>query len=216
MAVSRKSPNPYSLHPSVAMVEDWIGTLKDKTGRTLEEWFSEIRRNGPKSEKERREWLKSAHKLGTNTAWWLAEKCDHPDKLAEDTPAGYMKIAPVYVEEQYAGMKAALRPMYEKLLKLGLAQGKDAKACPCKTMVPLYRRHVFAQIKPATNTRIDVGFALAKIPESKISKSGGRLIATGGREKKDRITHRIGVSSLDEIDDLVRSWMKRAYALDGE
>ena len=213
---TRKPPNPYSLHPSVAMVEEWIGTLKDKTGRSLEEWFSEIRKNGPKTEQERREWLKTAHGIGTNTAWWLAEKCDNPDRLAEDTPAGYLKIAPAYVDEQYAGKKAALRPVYEAVLKLGLSQGKDVKACPCKTIVPLYRDHVFAQIKPATNTRIDVGFALAKIPESKIAKSGGRLIATGGREKKDRITHRIAVTAPDEIDDLVRSWMKRAYELDGE
>jgi hypothetical protein len=216
MAAVKRSSHPYTLHPSVAAVEEWIGALKGRTGRSLDEWFSEIRKHGPKFEKERREWLKSAHGMGTMNAAWLAEKCDNPDKLAEDTPKGYMKIAPMWVDEQYAGKKAALRPVYERLLAPGLSQGKDARACPCKTMVPLYRNHVFAQIKPATNTRIDVGFALAKIPEGKIAKSGGRVIATGGREKKDRITHRIAVTTVDEIDDLVRSWMKRAYELDGE
>ena len=65
--------------------------------------------------------------------------------------------------------------------------GADVKACPCKTMVPLYREHVFAQIKPTTNTRIDLGFALAHY-KGKLPK---RIVDTGGLAKKDRITHRI-------------------------
>jgi hypothetical protein len=59
-------------------------------------------------------------------------------------------------------------------------------------MVPLYRNHVFAQIKPTTNTRIDLGLALAKYPESKLPK---RLIDTGGKAKKDRITRRIEIEN---------------------
>jgi Domain of unknown function (DUF5655) len=53
--------------------------------------------------------------------------------------------------------------IYETLLKVGLGVGADAKACPCKTIVPLYREHVFAEIKPATNSRIDLGLALGKV-----------------------------------------------------
>jgi hypothetical protein len=64
----------------------------------------------------------------------------------------------------FSGPKAGLRPIYAALLKLGLGLGKDAKASPCKTMVPLYRKHVFAQIKPTTQTRIDLGFALGAPP----------------------------------------------------
>jgi len=47
----------------------------------------------------------------------------------------------------FAGPKEALRPLYDELLKLGRSLGKDVKVCPCQTMVPLYRNHVFAQIK---------------------------------------------------------------------
>jgi hypothetical protein len=54
-----------------------------------------------------------------------------------------------------------LRPIYDELLRLGKSMG-GVKACPSKTMVPLYREHVSAQIKPTTNTRIDLGFALAR------------------------------------------------------
>jgi hypothetical protein len=90
--------------------------------------------------------------------------------------------------------------------------GADVKACPCKTMVPLYRAHVFAQIKPTTNTRVDLGFALAKY-KGKLPK---RIIDTGGLAKKDRITHRIELRSTDEIDEEVTKWLKTAYQLDSD
>src|SRR5687768_12753823 len=110
----------------------------------------------------------------------------------------------------FSGGKAALRPLYDKLLKLSLKTGKEAKACPCQTIVPLYRNHVFAQIKPATQTRIDMGFALGDM------KPKGRLIDTGGFAKKDRITHRIPITSLADIDDEVRHWLKVVYDRDVE
>ena len=196
----------YSVHPGVAMVQTAIAKLKEKTGRTLEEWISFIKESGPPTEKERREWLKTQHKLGTNYAWWLAERAE--GKGTEDgDPQAYLKAAEKYVEEMYTGPKAGLRPIYDKLLALGLKLGKDVKACPCKTIVPLYRKHVFAQIKPATQARIDFGLALGKM------KTPKRLIDTGGFAKKDRITHRIPVTKLAEIDDEVKRWLKIAYEL---
>jgi hypothetical protein len=108
----------------------------------------------------------------------------------------------------YSGARAGLRPIHDALLKLGLKIGKDVKACPCQTIVPLYRNHVFAQIKPATNKRVDIGFALGDM------KPEGRLIDTGGFAKKDRITHRIPLESVKDIDDEVKQWLKVAYDRD--
>jgi hypothetical protein len=75
-------------------------------------------------------------------------------------------------------------------------------------MVPIYRNHVIAQIKPATRTRIDLGLALGD------AKTPKRLIDTGGLAKKDRITHRIEIASVDEFDDEAKRWMRTAYELD--
>jgi len=108
----------------------------------------------------------------------------------------------------FTGGKAALRPIYDALLKVGLSAGKDVKACPCKTIVPLYRNHVIAQIKPATRTRIDFGLALGA------TKAPKRLIDTGGYKKGDRITHRIEVTSSADIDEELKRWLKKAYELD--
>lgn len=211
---ARAVKNPYSVHPGVAMIQDWIQTLPAKTGRTLEQWTAAIRKQGLADEKAGREWLKSEHGMGTNTAGWLAERAfGKPGATWDDDPEAYLRMALVYVEEQYGGKKAALRPIYDQLLKLGLGIGKEAKACPCKTIVPLYREHVFAQIKATTNTRVDLGLALAKFPESKIPK---RIIDTGGKAKKDRITHRIAIESPAQIDGFVEEWLRTAYELDAK
>ena len=204
-----KAESLYGVHPGVAMVQKWVVGLKEKTGRTVEEWLALIRKEGPKDEKSRREWLKTKHKLGTNSAWWLAERAE--GKGGEDSdPESYLRAAAQYVEQQYSGAKTQLRPIYDQLFKLGKSLGKDVKACPCKTIVPLYRKHVFAQIKPTTNTRIDFGLCLMNY-KGKLPK---RVIDTGGLAKKDRITHRIEIKSASEIDDEVKRWLKTAYDLD--
>jgi hypothetical protein len=190
------------------MVQDWIVNLPEKTGRSLDQWLRLIRDEGPPTEKERREWLKKKYQLGTNSAWWLAERAE--GKGTEDSdPESYLQAAVGYVEAMLAGPKAGLRQIYDHLLNVGLRVGKDVKACPCKTIVPLYRNHVFAQLKPTTRTRLDLGLAL------KNTKATGRLIDTGGLAKGDRITHRIPITKLDEIDEEVKRWLKIAYDIDG-
>ena len=197
----------YSVHPGVLMTQKWIAELKQKTGRSLEEWLAHIKKAGPKGEKERRAWLKEEYGLGTNTASWLAQRAEGKGEETAD-PDRYLEAAERDVEKMFSGGKANLRPLYDALLKLGLKTGKEAKACPCQTIVPLYRNHVFAQIKPTTQTRIDLGFALGDM------KPEGRLIDTGGFAKKDRITHRIPISSMEDIDDDVKHWLKVAYDRD--
>jgi hypothetical protein len=206
MSTPRKK-SIYSVHPGVFMTQKWITELKQKTGRSLEEWVTLINKSGPKGEKERRNWLREKHGLGTNVAMGLAERAEGKGKEIGD-PDLYLAKAEVDVEKMFSGGKTKLRPLYDALLKLGLKTGKGAKACPCSTIVPLYRNHVFAQIKPTTQTRIDMGFALGDL------KPTGRLIDTGGFAKKDRITHRIPITSMDDIDDEVKHWLKVAYDRD--
>jgi hypothetical protein len=204
---ARGTSSPYSVHPGVAQTQKWVRELPEKTGLSLDEWLELTRKSGARTEQERREWLKKEHKLGTNSAAWIAGRLEGKNK-EEDSPEAYLKTAAEWVEAQYAGPRAALRPLYEQLLKFGFSVGKDVKACPCKTMVPLYRNHVFAQIKPSTNSRIDFGLALGN------TKAPNRLINTGGYEKKDRITHRIEVKSKADIDDELKKWLKKAYEMD--
>jgi hypothetical protein len=207
---SAQTSSLYDVHPGVAMVQKWIAELKPKTGRSLEEWIALAKKDGPKDDQARREWLKSKHKLGTNSAWWIADRAEGKG-VEEGSPEKYLETAVKYVEEQYGGKKASLRPIYDQLLSLGKSLGPDVKACPCKTMVPLYREHVFAQIKPTTNSRIDLGLCFTTY-KGKLPK---RLIDTGGLGKKDRITHRIEVAAIEQIDGELKKWLRAAYDLNG-
>jgi hypothetical protein len=207
--MATKSSSPYGVHPAVEIAQKWVASLKEKSGRSLEEWLALTRESGLKTAQARRDWLKNVHGLGTNSAQWIADRLE--GSVSEfDDPAAYLAAAENYVESMFSGKKAALRPLYEKLLQIGHAIGPAVKACPCKTMVPLYRNHVFAQIKPTTQTRIDLGFALGP------QKAEGRLIDTGGYAKKDRITHRIPIESPADIDREVKRWLKAAYDADAK
>jgi hypothetical protein len=188
------------------MVQNWIATLPEKTGRSFDEWIALIKQSGPDDIKARREWLKTEHRFGTNTAWWLAEATDGTATWDGD-PEAYLRMAPQYVEEMFA-KKPDLHPLYEKLLQIALDLGTDVKACPCKTIVPLYRNHVFAELKPSTKTRLDVSFAL------KGMEPAGRLVSTGGEARGDRLTHRIPITCESDIDAEVLRWLRRAYERD--
>lgn len=207
MPVAKSASGLYSVHPNLGMIDKWKHDLPAKTGRSLDEWIALVKESGPSSEKERRDWLKKEHKLGTNSAICIAERADGKG-TEEDSPEAYLEAAEKWVEAMFTGPKAALRPVYNQLLKTVLAVSKDVKASPGKTAVALYRNHVFANIKVSTNTRIDLGLALGNM------KTPKRLIDTGGYEKKDRITRRIEVKSKAEIDDELKRWLKKAWALD--
>lgn len=198
----------YDPHPGVAMTRKWIDTLKTKTGCNLDEWVSLVKTKGPPTTKERREWLKREHALGTNSAWWIVDKAEGGMELEDGDPDKYLKRAAEYVEEMYSGAKKMLRPLYDRLYDLSRSLGDEIRLSPGKTIVPVYRNHVIAHIKPTTRTRIDFGLALKDTPAK------GRLIDTGGFVKTDRITHRIEIAKLADIDELVEKWLKKAYAMD--
>jgi hypothetical protein len=69
-------------------------------------------------------------------------------------------------------------------------------------------RPSFKPARQTTRTRIDLGLAL------KDTKGPKRLIETGGLAKKDRITHRIEITSVKDIDAEVKKWLKIAYETD--
>ena len=136
-------------------------------------------------------------------------------KQTQARPGEWVVISGVgglgHVAVQYAkamGLHVAAIDIGPEKLALARKLGADVKVCPCKTMVPLYRNHVFGQIKPTTRTRIDLGFALGDFAAT------GRLIDTGGFAKKDRITHRIPITTLEDIDDEVCRYLKMAYDRD--
>lgn len=193
----------YSLHPAFAREQAYRDNLAARTGKSLEQWVGLAKKRKLGTVRERVAWLKSEHALTTDYARWIAEECDGATGADAYDPDALVKAM--------FAKKAALVPLYEQLLDLGLKVAPDVKACPCATIVPLFRKHVFAQLKPTTLTRIDVGFALGDLRKT---PAKGRLLDTGGFAKKDRITHRIEVTKPGDVDATVERWLKTAYERD--
>lgn len=195
----------FGVHPSVSHGKAMIRNLEKNTGRALGDWVALLNGRGPSGASDPLTWLKEEHDLGKITAQIVV---DHASQRLEGyDDASYLASAQAHVDAMFAGPKSALLPLYERLMDLAYALGPDLRACPCKTMVPLYRHHAIAEIKPTTRTRIDFGLALRPYA----GKLPPRLLETAGLRDTNRITHRLSVSTLADIDDELAHWLKVAY-----
>ena len=210
MAKTRSTKRPlYRVHSGVHMLIKWEREIKDKTGRTLDEWCSVLKKQCKGGDRAvRSTFLKDEHGIGSNSASWLADRSLGDLHPWDSTEEGYLARCPELVDTQFAGGKAHLRPVGDALLDLCRACGADVGISPCETIIPAYRNHVFAQV--AAPNRKFVRFSLA-LKGEKFTK---RLVDTGGTAKKDRLTHRVDIATLDEIDDTVKKALMRAYAAD--
>ncbi|WLT32615.1 DUF5655 domain-containing protein [Geothrix sp. PMB-07] len=207
MATSSGPSAPYDLHPSVAYVQAILANFKAKTGRTVEEWVALVQATAPADAKA---WLKGQG-LGTNQALFVVQRAEaQPGFAFDDTPEGYLAAAPRYVEAQYSGKKAALRPLFEAAVTLARGLGADVRICPCETIVPFYRNHVFAEVKPFAS-RLDLGLALGD--PAAVTDPSGRLKDTGGFRKQDRITHKLELTTEGDLE-AARAWLTRSYERD--
>ena len=208
MPKSKPAARPkYDVHPSVAMVRKWADELPARTGRTLDQWARFINNSGIPDRKERIAYLKSEHALGSNTASFIVDYA--ADKHSWDGDPGiYLAQAEGYVEAQYAGPKAALRPIFEEIMIRARQLGRDVKVCPCKTMVPFYRSRVFAEVKPATRTRLELSFALQDV------SYGGLLKKNPRANDKDRLKHQVHLTTPSDLTPEVWVWLQLAYDQD--
>jgi hypothetical protein len=113
---SMRKNSVYSLHPGFAMEESSLANLKERTGRSLEEWIRIVKKSGPPAEKERAVWLKQEHGLTTNYAGWVANRAGGAGSAEAYDPDAL-------VEEMFAGKKTGLRPIYDRMLELAFGTG---------------------------------------------------------------------------------------------
>src|SRR6185436_11384855 len=100
MPVKAARKSIYSPHPSMSMVEASMRNLLERTGKSADQWVAIVKKHGPPGEKERREWLKTAHGFTTNYAWWIAELSVGKGKDHTD-PDEYLASAEKYVEDMF-------------------------------------------------------------------------------------------------------------------
>jgi predicted transport protein len=183
-----KSPDEMT----VSMIEN----LKHKTGKALNDWLKIAKAAKLTKHGEIVKYLKEKHQLTHGYANLVAHKL-----LGSD--AGSAADSGELVTAQYAGPKAALRPIYDSLVKKISALGSDVEVSPKKTYVSLRRSKQIALIQPSTATRIDVGINL------KGTKPVGRLEASGSFNAM--VSHRVKIEKQSDVDSELMGWLKQAY-----
>jgi predicted transport protein len=186
---------PTTIDPQL---QTMIDNMPEKTGKALEEWFDILAAAGLEKHGAMMKLLKGEYGVTHGFANTIAAQ--YRERAAGGPP-------PVedLVSAQYTGPKAALLPIYETVLSTVQSFGTDVEIAPKKTYVSLRRSKQFAIVQASTRTRVDLGLNLkGESPPERLE--GGNVF--GGM-----CTHRIKLTDPEEVDGLVKEWLKKAYDL---
>jgi len=178
------------------MAQAMINNLKEKTGKSLEEWLPITKATGLEKHGQIVKFLKGDHGLTHGFANLIAHKTLQAEKSGTGDEVDL-------VAAQYSGAKAGLRPIYDALIEAVGHFGDDVDLAPKKAYVSLRRNKQFALVQPSTKTRVDVGIQLKGHPTT------ARLEASGSFNAM--VSHRVRVTALDQVDDELIGWLKDAY-----
>jgi len=173
-----------------------IANMKEKTGKTLEQWIKIAKATKLEKHGQIVKSLKTDHGMTHGFANTVAHKM-----LASD--AGSANAGDL-IDAQYAGPKAELRPIYKALIAEIKKFGKDVEIAPKKSYVSLRRNKQFALIQPSTKTRVDVGINM------KGAKTTKRLEASGSFNTM--VSHRVRTADTKDVDRELVGWLKKAYS----
>lgn len=178
-----------------------VRSMKERTGRSLEEWIALVESSGvdPLDQKAVRRWLKTGHGVPQNSQWAIAD--------AAASRAGWRRPdVETCIDGQYAGPKAGLRPIFDRIRKAVDAFGDDVILEGRATYTPFVRRRQFAAVAAATRTRVDVGLRYTDPPASP-------LLAPA--HAPGQATHRLSLTSTSEVNAEVRRLLRAAYEQNG-
>ena len=174
-----------------------IANLEAKTGTAMAEWVRRVAASGKARHGEVVAWLKAEHGLTHGYANLVA----HTAKGTAAATSGQGEDE--LVAAQYAGTKAGLKPIHDRLVAAVGGFGADVEFAPKKAYVSLRRSKQFGLIQPSTASRMDVGITLKGVPPT------DRLEAAGSWNSM--VTHRVRLASPDEVDGELIGWLRQAY-----
>ncbi|MBK8979809.1 MAG: YdeI/OmpD-associated family protein [Planctomycetes bacterium] len=196
----------YSPHPGLGATDRERARLLADTGRSFEAWVALARRDGVEKGIDQqsglRAWLRTEHGVASRRAWWIAATA------LDGGESDYGNPEPL-VDALYSGPHARWRPLHESVIDRFLALGPDVIATACKTMVPVYRKFVFAELRPV-RTGVEIHLALGDTEPS------DRLTRAPGRNAADRLSRAVVVRSEADLDAELQGWLVAAYAAGNE
>jgi hypothetical protein len=170
-----------------------LKNIEQATGRTVAQWQTLVAGTGLTKHGQIVGYLKSEHGLTHGNANALAHK-------VREIGSGGPTSADDLLAAQYAGLKAALRPIHDELVTAAQALGDDVTVSIKKTSVSLRRGKQFALIEAPSSKRVELGLNLRQTAPT------ARLRAAGGM-----CTHKVTLIDAAEVDDEVVSWLRDAY-----
>lgn len=181
-----------------AMADKMVANLKEKTGKTLEQWLKVVAKSKIDKHMQIIKFLKSEHGVTHGFANLIAHHA-----LKSDTVAPTNDL----VAAQYNGAKEGLRPIYDSLVKAVEKLGSDVEISPKKAYVSLRRKKQFAIVQPSTKDRVDVGLNLkGREPTDRLEESGSF---------NSMVSHRVRVTKKSEVNAELKRWLKEAYEAAG-
>src|SRR5258708_4264416 len=180
-------------------------SLREFLTGSLGEWIALVKESGLTKHTEIVAMLKSQYGMSHGSAHRVALKA------REAEAASIVKAAEASsrdsVSELYSGKKAGLKPLHDTLMTAITTFGDDIELALKKGYVSLRRKKQFAMIQPTTATRIDLGLILKDVPATERLESAASFNAL--------FTHRVRVSTINDVHAQVISWLKQAYDLAG-
>ena len=176
------------------MREQEIQWLVERTGDGLETWNARVRDGGFSDEASLRAWLTEQGVTGYPAMLLVMERFGYPDYL--------QATADELIDGQYAD-RPDLRPILDGVLARLPAIG-EVEVQARKTYVALLTpKRTFAAVQPTTKKRVDLGLRLTADvqPEGRLERAPNF--------GQSSVTHKIGLASVDDLDDEVEGWLKR-------
>jgi hypothetical protein len=173
-----------------------IRNIEAQTGKSLDELIQIGLATGTDKHTAIRKFFQDEYGLTYGNANTLAV-------LTRDKLKGAAGEEENFVDVQYSGKKAALRPIYDALIEQVGSFGDDVEIAPKRTYVSLRRNKQFGLVQPSTATRVDVGINLPGVPPT------DRLEASGSFNTM--VSHRVRLSGADEVDADLIGWLRLAY-----
>jgi predicted transport protein len=176
------------------MGEAILRNLEDKTGKTLEQWLTLVKKSKLADKKQVIDFLKSEHNLGHFQAQKIYECFSETNIYAETD-----RFIPNLFNS------AELLKAYKKIEATLLKMGKDVRVQPCKTYIPFYRTNQFCIVKASKDKKITIGLNLPSDFKTDLFKKA-KTVAS------ERINYQTTLESIADFDAQLIEIIKIAYS----
>jgi len=178
-------------------LQSQLKNIQAKTGQSLEQMYALARASGRTRHGEIRDLFKRELGLGHGDANTLTKFYLQQAGAAGASPA------PAHdpLDELYAGSKAGLRPVHDRLMA-AIQKFGPFEIAPKKAYLSLRRKKQFATLGPASKGRVEVGLnARGLPPNARLAEQPAGSICQ----------YKVFVSGAQEVDKELIGWIRQAY-----